>query len=113
MDRSAAEALFQEANAFRSVRPPTWQGPLARSGPAHDAPAPKASAPVEQKAASVPVAPHSQSLWHILEAAAGGGQKGKLVSRLMQKQLLARVDSLPIDEIELLAGGVPLGKTAR
>lgn len=68
-------------------------------------------APVSASAAPQPSTlasrPQSLSLWHVLEASIGGGQQGKLVSRLLQKHLLARVDALPIDAIELMAGEIP------
>lgn len=44
------------------------------------------------------------SLWSVVERAGAEQGKGKTVARLLQKHMLARVERMPLDEIEMLAG---------
>lgn len=113
MDALSAAEILRQAARYSTVRPATWQGPLARGGPRHTSSDPSTT-PTESQPrpfahSTTTSHPQSQSLWHILEASVGGGQQGKVVSRLLQKQLMARVDNLAIDEIELMAGGADTG----
>lgn len=107
MDASSAAAMLKEAEMFRKARESNWQGTQARGGPLYETESTRVSAANKPQLAATPLTPQSHSLWHVLEAAVGGGQQGKLVSRLLQKHLLARIDALPIDAIELMAGEAP------
>lgn len=106
MDSRSATTFMRKAATYRIIRQPSWQGDIARSGPKFPIPtSDKVEVKKEKKDVGL-LKSQSDSIWHLLESAAGGGQKGKLVSRLLQKMLLARVEALSVDRIESLAGGV-------
>lgn len=112
MDSDIIAEFFREASKYRIERPVDWQGPLARGGLSLASSNATSTESDTRKRPSIETpTSHSrqirkpESMWPIIEEAVGGGEQAKLVSKLMQKRLMARIDGMPLDEIELMAGG--------
>ena len=105
-------ALFADVQTsldrYKIVRDAEWQGEDARGGQLHsavkaeleaDEPAPtKTDSPVEDTPK-----PRSAGFFAAAAEAAGGGRRGADFARALQRWLVGYVDSLALDEVELMA----------
>lgn len=98
------QALLKEMDKFATVRPVTWQGASARSGPVYKHTAQTEQADVAMDTSSdASASTTSAPLWTRLSNATGSASHGAAIVRLMQKHLLEYVDDIPLDQIELMA----------
>lgn len=105
------DALFADVGSsllrFKVIREANWRGPDARGGPLHSDIMPQATEEPAKKSvpASAPSAPAAASAGFFAAAseAVGGGRRGADFARALQRWLVGYVDSLPLDEIELMA----------
>lgn len=102
-ERTVISYVLSAAQGLSEVRPPDWQGSLARSG-LRLAPDVR---PTQSSSRTLPtyVDATPGSYWSVIEQSAGGGERGLAFARQLQRHLMCYVDALPLDEIELLAGG--------
>lgn len=95
--------FLKDASKYSTIREETWQGPAARAGRKHDAlPSVPEASKTESPAVSFPAFTETSS-WSRLSTATGSNTLGAAVVRLMQKHLLESVDSMALDQIELMA----------
>lgn len=103
-DSFRAQQFLSALSAHKTVRPETWQGPLARGGP-RQTPKLSSAKPVQKTVpSSVPetssLSTRSAPFWHLIAEAVGDEQRGRLVATKMQQKLMQRVKSVPLDELK-------------
>ncbi len=105
-------ALFAEIQSsldrFKTARDANWQGDDARGGQLHSAlkAAPEATKKPTAAQPDTPAdeaKPQSAGFFAAASEAAGGGRRGADFARALQRWLVGYVDSLALDEVEMMA----------
>lgn len=102
------DALFADVGSsllrFKVIREADWRGPDARGGPLHSDIIPDAvPEPAKKQKVAVEPVNNSAGFFAAASEAVGGGRRGADFARALQRWLVGYVDSLPLDEIELMA----------